>query len=94
MFCYKLSLCDSYNYLQFWLLSLPTDEQADQSTPGAPSKPLYYHDVQCSERDMTLLDCGFTVYTDLTMTRSHAVVKCKQRKTNSRSTLEIDLKCI
>ena len=51
------------------LLTLSSkDERADQSTAGAPSKPLYYHDVQCSERDLTLIDCGFTVYTDLTMT--------------------------
>ena len=85
MFCYELLVA-----IMFCLLSLPTDEVADQSTPGAPSKPLYYHDVRCSERDMTLLDCGFTVYTGLTMTHSHAIVKCKQRKTYKKHFL----KCI
>ena len=67
-------------YLIFFCLLIYADEPADQSTPTAPSKPLYYHNIKCSERDLTLLECGFTKYLDLTETHSQAIVKCAERK--------------
>jgi deleted-in-malignant-brain-tumors protein 1 len=55
-----------------------SDESTNLSIPTAPSKPLYYHSVKCSRRDLSLEECGFTKYTDLTKTYPHTVVKCQE----------------
>ena len=50
------------------------------SIPMAPSKPLYYHSVQCSSQHLSLVECGFMRHTDLTKTYPNAVIKCQERK--------------
>ncbi|CAI8023573.1 Neurotrypsin [Geodia barretti] len=55
-----------------------SNESTNLSIPTAPSKPLYYHSVKCSRRDLSLEECGFTRYTDLTKTYPHTVVKCRE----------------
>jgi hypothetical protein len=54
------------------------DEPANKSTPMAPSKPLYYYSVKCSSQDLSLLECGFTEYTDYTKVYPRAIVKCQE----------------
>ena len=58
------------------------DGPADISIPTAPSKPLYLHDIQCSEGNLALLKCGFTKHSayDAVTIDKHAVVKCQKRK--------------
>ena len=58
------------------------DRPADTSVTMAPSKPLYIHDVRCSERNLALVDCGFTKSSDYDAVTidKHAVVKCQERK--------------
>ena len=48
----------------------------------APSKPLHYHSIRCSLRDLTLLECGFTRSSpyDYAEIDKHAVVKCQERE--------------
>jgi deleted-in-malignant-brain-tumors protein 1 len=57
-----------------------TNEPANQSTPVAPSKPLHYHSIRCTRRDLTLLDCGFKKSSpyDYAEIERRAIVKCKE----------------
>ena len=59
----------------FYLLDGPVAT----SIPTAPSKPLYLHDVRCSEGNLALLECGFTK-SDVVTINKHAVVKCQECK--------------
>ena len=58
------------------------DGPVNISIPTAPSKPLYIHDVRCSEGNLALVDCGFTKSSDYDAVTidKHAVVKCQERK--------------
>ena len=58
-----------------------TDEKLSDSTiPVALSKPVYLHNIKCTRRDLTLLECGFTRYTSDTKMVQDATTKCQQRK--------------
>ena len=58
------------------------DGPADKAIPMAPSKPLYLHDIQCSEGNLALLECRFTKSSNYEAVTNdkHAVVKCQERK--------------
>ena len=47
----------------------------------APSKPLHYHSIRCTRRDLMLLDCGFKKSSpyDYAEIEHRAIVKCKER---------------
>jgi hypothetical protein len=57
-----------------------TNEPANQSTTMAPSKPIHYHSIRCTRRDLTLLDCGFKKSSpyDYAEIEHRAIVKCKE----------------
>ena len=60
-----------------------TDGTANRSIPFAPSKPVYLHNIRCTSRDLSLLECGFTRYSEDTKPRIHvqdAIIRCQQRK--------------
>ena len=62
--------------------TISADAPANQFIPMAPSKPLHYHSIRCSLRDLTLLECGFTRSSpyDYVEIDKHAVVKCQERE--------------
>ena len=57
-----------------------TDQLVNHTVPQALSKPVYIHNIVCSSRDLTLLECGFSRYSGNINDVQDAIVACQKCK--------------
>ena len=57
-----------------------SDKLVNQTIPQALSKPVYLHNIVCSRRDLTLLECSFTKYAGNINDFQDVIINCQERK--------------
>ena len=57
-----------------------TDKLVNHTVPQALSKPVHLHNIVCSSRDLTLLECGFTKYAGNINDIQDVILNCQECK--------------
>ena len=72
-----------YNSFTSIISTLSVDRLVNHAVPQALSMPVYLHNIVCSARDLTLLECNSTRYSGNINDIQDMIVTCRQRKYNT-----------
>ena len=72
-----------YNSFPKIISTFSADRQVNHAVPQALSMPVYLHNIVCSSRDLTLLECKNTRYSGNINDIQDMIVTCRQRKYNT-----------
>ena len=57
---------------------LSTDKPLNHTIPQSLSKPVHLHNIVCSSRDLTLLECSFTKYSGNINDIQDVIINCQE----------------